>query len=218
MSYESTTSRRSKKFPVDDSKDARVECFSLMKPVGDIITVAQVASYPSGIDAFLRFCRLWTTVLKPDAPLGIYDSTSHKYNPERPSEVKQCGDLTKLAQDNRKRPEKALDKRFYTAYNGTKRSRMLEMQVFLHPAFKSLRCLESILAFHKAATVRAEVFEDIVARTCEIVAARDDEMESSVAEQESAKKKQKVHNHACSMQNEQLEQLDMSAIMTFWRF
>ena len=95
---------------------------------------------------------------------------------------------------------------------------MPEMHPFLHPAFKSLRYLESILPFHKATTARAEVFENIVARTCEIVAARNEEKESSVAEQETAKKKQKFYKHAISVQKEQLEQLETSDIMTFGDF
>ena len=42
-------------FPLEKDLEVLVQCFSLMKPVGDIIRLAQDTSSPSGIDVFWHF-------------------------------------------------------------------------------------------------------------------------------------------------------------------
>ena len=51
----------------------------------------------------------------------------------------------------------AFEKRFFSGYNGTQRSFVLELQVFFHPAFKSLRCLDSILSGEQAKSKRENI-------------------------------------------------------------
>lgn len=71
-------------------------------------------------------------------------------------------------------------RRFIDGYNGTKRSNALEIQVFLHPAFKSLRCLDSITNFESAANARALIREAVIQLAYKVAEARrkDDVMES----------------------------------------
>ena len=147
-----------KLFPLEGKRDTVVELFSLVKPIGDIITMAQCTSYPSGIDVYLALCRLKTTILLDDSPLPLFD---HARSSTEPLVVRPSSQLTTLTVSTRKGLFEAMKKRFYSGYNGTPRSLVLESQVFLHPLYRNLRCLNSILSSEDANKKREEFYSYI---------------------------------------------------------
>lgn len=143
----------SEPFPVYMQKKELIEHYSLMKPIEDIIIMAQCSSYTAGIDVFLALCRLRGSVLCWDAPLPIYDPTSTTgLYAERVSKIENPAALCSTTKHTRLLLNKALEKRFYSSYNGRPRSLILEMQVFLHPSFKGFRCSGSWLSNVQSST------------------------------------------------------------------
>ncbi|KAI0565138.1 Ribonuclease H-like protein [Gracilaria domingensis] len=136
-----------KAFPLMDEKQKLVELFSLMYSVCEVIRQPQATSYPAGIDAFLALCRIKKHLVDCDAPLTIYDpSDTAFFSKNYCASRKQASDLCSLTSYTRKLLRDALMTRFYDGYNGTARSLVLEMQVFFHPVYRKLRCLNYVLS------------------------------------------------------------------------
>ena len=54
-----------------------------------------------------------------------------------------------------------MNKRFFDGYNGTSRSSIAELQVFFHPAYKNLSCLDYIMDSECAGRRRCEVKNEV---------------------------------------------------------
>ena len=73
-----------KYFPLDKEVDILVQSFSLKRPVGDIIRLAQDTSFPAGVEVFLALCRLRSTALCASVALPIFNATIPTYKDSNP--------------------------------------------------------------------------------------------------------------------------------------
>ncbi|KAI0560973.1 hypothetical protein FGB62_95g0103 [Gracilaria domingensis] len=168
-----------KVLPVLEEKEKLVDIFSLMYPVSEIMRQAQASSYPAGIDAFLALCRLKMHLVDCDAPLTIFDPSDPAFfsktfcATQRPVSL-----LSPLTSYTRKLLRDALNTRFYEGYDGISRSLVLEIQVFLHPVFRKLRCLNYILPEFEADQQR-QLVKDIIVSLCEKTAGQSQDGTSS---------------------------------------
>ncbi|PXF40066.1 hypothetical protein BWQ96_10224 [Gracilariopsis chorda] len=152
-----------KVFPLIAENENLVELFSLMLPVSEIMKQAQLTTFPARIDGFLALCRLNRHLLNSEEPLEIYDPSREDYEaPNRQPMTRDPLHLCNLTKHTRVLLSNALQKRFYKSYNGTPRSSMLEMQVFMHLVHRKLNCLGYILEPFDAEKHRNRIMDEIV--------------------------------------------------------
>ena len=163
-------------FPIDTERTTLIECSFLMKPVGDIIVLAQATSYPSGIDAFLAMCRLRKYVFCPTSSLGLYDPSQPGYSSGNgPSVHRSPMQLQTLTTGTRSMFRESFETRFFRGYHGTRRSNTLELQVCLHQYFKKLRCLECLMIPSEAERCRSGIYKKILDMMIAVGKARQEE-------------------------------------------
>eukprot|EP00047_Mylnosiga_fluctuans_P021136 m.100911 g.100911 ORF g.100911 m.100911 type:complete len:634 (-) comp8767_c0_seq2:2005-3906(-) len=133
-------------FAIDSDHEQLIELYSLMEPTAHLIRASQNGSRPGGVSAVVVLYWLRRSVLQDSKPLLIVDPAQDSSSIE--PEFRPADRLQPLTVSTRKLLLLALKERFFEGYAdiaSAKRSYMLDMSTYLHPAYRKQPYIEVFL-------------------------------------------------------------------------
>lgn len=172
-----TYSRMGKEFPLRDiDHTLLIQLYSIMAPIGELITDAQCGLTPGGPSVVLALARLRRTLLNCVSPLRVLDPgqrfqlTSDNKITEMSTPVSpvmiEHGSLHPVAKDTRERLVAAIEERFFSRYaaNDPNRPSMYDCCAALYPPLRMqhhISCLAPSLSLAEVNSMRRNAFQHI---------------------------------------------------------